>query len=126
MDQAKRNDQQALRDMTAFAERVKLPIQLLFSEELFRLCSEDSQPPIHGIPPLLFDILLAVACEFTNHLCLQDRHETLSLQLYPRGPEAQSPVTAQASFHSTPAAHTVTVRLVDRASARPQGRPSHG
>jgi hypothetical protein len=124
MNQAKRNDQQALRDMTAFAERAKLPIQLLFSEDLFRLCSEDSQSTMQGIPPLLFDILLAVACEFTNHRCLQDRHETLSLQLYPRGPEAQSPVTAQASFHSTPAGHTVTVRLVDSASPGCQGRPS--
>ena len=59
MDQAKRNDQQALRDMTAFAERVKLPITLLFSEELFRLCSEDSQPPIQGMPLMLFDVLLS-------------------------------------------------------------------
>jgi hypothetical protein len=112
--------------MTAFAERVKLPIQLFFSEELFRLCSEDSQPPIQGMPLMLFDVLLAVACEFTNHLCLQERHDTLSLQLYPRGPEAQSPVTAQASFHSGPAGHTVTVRLANRASARPPGRQSHG
>ena len=88
MNPAKRNDKQALRDMTAFAERVKLPIQLFFSEELFRLCSEDSQPPIQGMPLMLFDVLLAVACEFTNHLCLRGRHETLILQLFPRGPEA--------------------------------------
>jgi len=126
MNQQRKNNHPALRDMTAFAQRVKLPIQLLFSEEIFRLCSEDSRSPIQGIPPLLFDVLLAVACEFTNHLCLKDRHETLSLQLYPRGPEAQSSVTAQASFHSTPAGHTVTVGLVDSASTRRLGRPSHG
>jgi hypothetical protein len=126
MNQQRKNNQPALRDMTAFAERVKLPIQLLFSEELFRLCFEDSQPPIQGMPLMLFYVLLAVACEFTNHWCLQDRREAVNFQLFPRGPEAQSSVTAQASFHSTPAGHTVTVRLVDRASARPQGRPSHG
>lgn len=125
MNQATPIDKQALRDMTTFAERVKLPIRLLFSEELFRLCSEDSQPPIQGMPLMLFDVLLAVACEFTNHLCLKDRHETVNFQLFPRGPEAQSPVTVQASFHSGPAGHSVTVRLVDRASARPLGKPSH-
>ena len=124
MNQQRKNNQPALRDMTAFAERVKLPIQLLFSEELFRLCTEDSQPPIQGMPLMLFDVLLAVACEFTNHWCLQDRREAVNFQLFPRGPEAQSSVTAQASFHSTPAGHTVTVRLVDSASPGCQGRPS--
>ena len=118
MNQAKRNGKQALRDMTAFAERVKLPIQLLFSEELFRLCSEDSQPPIQGMPLMLFDVLLAVACEFTNHRCLQDRHETVNFQLFRRGPKVRPGVTVEASFHSGPAGHKVTVKMVDASLPR--------
>jgi hypothetical protein len=110
--------------MTAFAERVKLPIQLFFSDELFRLCSEDSQPPIQGMPPLLFDVLLAVACAFTNNLCLQGWRETVSFQLFPRCPEIQQGVTVQASLRSEPAGHTVTVWLVDAASTTLPGKPS--
>jgi hypothetical protein len=71
------------------------------------------------MPPLLFDVLLAVACAFTNNLCLQGWRETVNFQLFPHGPEVQRGVTIQASLRSEPAGHIVTVWLADTASNTP-------
>ena len=115
----RQNDNEALRDMTAFAEQVKLPTRLLFSEDLFVLCRKDGRPPIQGMPPVLFNVLLAVACEFTSRLCCQSQSEDGEVPLLPCGARVRADVIIQASLRSCPPGQTVTVRLADSAADKP-------
>ena len=79
----------------------------------------DRRPRKRGMPPFQFDVLLAVACDFTIRICRQGRLDAGERPLFPRGGRVRSDVIIQASLCSRLAGDTVPVRLAVSAPAKP-------